>query len=93
MEGATVTAAVLVSLGVGAILLELTKRLLDALSGRGRKRRDEVDRAWQRVDREAQKRRIAEEYASRQTRRLIEAPCVDTTTIEPFPPYPPKETS
>lgn len=92
MDGATI-AAVLVSLGVGAILLELTKRIADALSGRGRKRRDEVDRAWQRADREASMRRIAEEYASRQTRRLIEAPCVDTDSIESFPTYPPKETS
>lgn len=88
--------------GLGAILLELIKRALDTFSGRGRQRRDEVDRAWQRADaetdradresnradREAVKRRIAEEYASRSMRQLIAAPCVDTADIEPFPTYP-----
>lgn len=85
----------LLGAGGGAILLELTKRLLDSFSGRGRQRRDEVDRVWQRADaettradREAVKRRIAEEYASRTMRQLIAAPCVKTSEIEPFPTYP-----
>lgn len=81
-------AALLLSAGGGAILLELAKRALDGLSGRGRRRRDEVDRAWQRADSEAVKRRLAEEYASRMMRHLISAPCVETSEIEPFPTYP-----
>lgn len=88
---APAVASLLAAMGVGGILTELTKRVLDKMSGRGRNRRDEVQRAWGHADREAMKRRIAEEYASRQTRRLIEAPCVETTSIEPFPTYPPKE--
>ena len=91
MDGAQIV-SLLIALGAGGILLELIKRLIDAFSGRGRKRRDEVDRAWRRGDHEAAKRRIVEEYASRQTRRLIEAPCIETSTIEPFPSYP-KENS
>ncbi len=90
-EWAPSVASIAVAMGMGGILLELTKRAADALSGRGRKRRDEVQRAWGRADHEAMKRRIAEEYASRQTRRLIEAPCIDTSSIEPFPNYPSKE--
>lgn len=75
----------LLSAGGGAILLELTKRILDAASGRGRRRRDEVDRAWQRVDREASTRRRWQEHGSLLRRMLIAAPCVDTNTI-PDPP-------
>lgn len=90
-EWAPAVASVIAALGIGGILSELVKRAIDALTGRGKKRRDEVQRAWGHADREAMKRRIAEEYASRQTRRLIEAPCVDTTSIEQFPTYPPKE--
>lgn len=90
-EQLTAVVSLLGAAGGGAITLELTKRILDAMSGRGRKRRDEVDRAYRGRDWEATKRRIAEEYASRQTRRLIEAPCVETKSIEPFPTYPPKE--
>lgn len=74
--------------GGGAIILELTKRGIDAASGRGRKRRDEVDRAWTRADSEAQKRRIAEEHASHVRRLLIEAPCIDNAQVPQFPAYP-----
>lgn len=85
----------LLSAGGGAILLKIVERTLDSFSGRGRQRRDEVDRAWKRADdesgradHEAVKRRIAEEYASRTMRQLIAAPCVNTSDIEPFPTYP-----
>lgn len=77
--------ALLLSAGGGAILLELTKRALDALSGQGRKRRDEVDRAWQRADREASKRRRVEEHASLLRRLLLAAPCVDSDTLPAYP--------
>lgn len=77
--------SLLLSAGGGAILLELTKRALDALSGRGRKRRDEVDRAWQRADREASRRRRLEEHASLLRRHLLAAPCVDSDTIPAYP--------
>jgi len=79
--------ALLLSAGGGAIILELAKRALDALSGRGRRRRDEVDRAWQRADREASKRRRIEEHASLLRRQLIAAPCVDSATIPEYPTF------
>lgn len=80
-------AAVLTALGAGGILLKLAERIWDALHGRGKARRDEVQLAWEHADDEARKRRIVEEYASRQVRRQIEAPCIDDRTIEPFPTY------
>jgi hypothetical protein len=86
MDAATV-ASLIGAAGGGAILLELTKRLLDALTGRGLKRRDEVDRAWSRADREARNRRIAEEHASRLRRMLIAAPCVAPEEIPDYPTY------
>lgn len=85
--------ALLMSAGGGAIILELVKRGLDRISGRGRKRRDEVDRAWQRADREASKRRRIEEHASLLRRRLIAAPCVDEATIPDFPTDPKEKDS
>jgi hypothetical protein len=84
-------AALITALGIGGILAKLADRIWGALTGRAKERRSEVDRAWARADDEARKRRVIEEHASRLTRRLIEAPCVDDKTIEPFPTY--KETS
>lgn len=86
MDAQTV-ALVLGALGAGGILLELTKRGLDAWHNRGAKRRDEVDRAWRRVDREATRRRRIEEYASQLRRVLHGAPCVDASEIPPWPTY------
>lgn len=86
MDAATV-ALVLTALGAGGILLELTKRIGGAVTGRGRRRRDEVDRAWRRADREASRRRRMEEYASRLVRVLTAAPCVDLEQIPPWPAY------
>lgn len=50
-------------------------------------RRTELETAWSRADEEARKRRIVEEHASHLRRALIEAPCVDRASIEPFPTY------
>lgn len=86
MDGSQIV-SLLIALGAGGILLELIKRLVDALSGRGRKRRDEVNRAWDHADEEARKRRISEEHASQVRRLLIEAPCVDNNDIPPYPNY------
>lgn len=86
-EELTRTVIALVS---GGFLMELLRWLTSLIKGRGA-RRSELELAWAKADTEAAKRRIVEEYASRITRRLIEAPCVDSNTIEPFPPYPKKE--
>lgn len=86
MDGAQIV-SLLIALGAGGILLELVKRAFDTFSGRGKKRRDEVDRAWSARDEEARKRRISEEHASLIRRLLIEAPCVDNTTVPPYPNY------
>lgn len=86
MDGALIV-SYLLALGVGGILLELVKRLFDSFSGRGKKRRDEVDRAWGARDEEARKRRISEEHASLIRRLLIEAPCVDHTKVPLYPNY------
>jgi hypothetical protein len=90
----TQVAQILALLGVGGILKGVVDRILAARGGRGKARRDEVTRAWdeantarQQADEDARRRRIAEEFSSRLTRRLIEAPCVDDSTIEPFPNY------
>ncbi|WP_119697054.1 hypothetical protein [Microbacterium halotolerans] len=87
MELAAIISSLLGAGGIGAILIKLVERGLDKMSNRGNKRRDEVDRAWRRVDREASRRRKVEEHASHLTRLLIAAPCVDPTTIPKFPPY------
>lgn len=86
MDGAQIV-SILIALGAGGILLELTKRIVDTFSGRGKKRRDEVDRAWSARDEEARKRRISEEHASFIRRLLIEAPCVENSTVPPYPTY------
>lgn len=86
MDGAQIV-SLLIALGIGGILLELVKRGVDALSGRGKKRRNEVDTAWSARDEEARKRRIAEEHTSLIRRMLIEAPCVDNSTVPPYPNY------
>ena len=80
-------ASLIAAAGGGAILLELTKRGLDKLSNRGAKRRDEVDRAWRRADREAHKRRMLEEYASHLRRILISAACIEAADIPNWPAY------
>jgi len=80
-------ASLIAAAGGGGILLELTKRGVGALSGAGRKRRDEVDRAWKRTDKEAQRRRLIEEHASHLRRILFGAPCVDAADIPPWPTY------
>lgn len=54
-------------------------------------RRSELEQAWASADEQSRRRRIAEEHASHLRRRLIEAPCVDTTTIPVFPPYKEKQ--
>ena len=86
-------ATIAASLGLGGILLELTKRLLGKITNRGGNRRDEVDRAWQRADREAAKRRIAEEHASQLRRQLLAAECVNPDDIPPWPTYTPTDTT
>lgn len=60
-------------------------------TGRRASRRSELDRAWAAVDEQSRRRRIAEEFASHQTRRLIEAPCIDPATVARFPNYHSKE--
>ena len=54
-------------------------------------RRSELDRAWDKADDEARKRRIVEEHASHVRRLLYEAPCVENGTVPPFPSYTKKE--
>ena len=93
-------AALLVAGGVGAVVLELTKRIWDAISGRGKVRRDEIARAWaqadeqrQKRDDEATRRRIAEEHASQLRRLALEAPCIPNEDIPQYPTYPPHRRS
>lgn len=79
--------ALLAAAGGGAILPEITKRALDAISGKGKKRRNEVDKAWRARDREATTRRRLEEYASLLIRLLTAATCVDPKDIPKWPAY------
>lgn len=86
-------AALLGALGVGGIITKLAERAIEKFTGRGPRRRDEVHRAYAYGDREAWRARRAEEYSGRLKRMLIDAPCVDTSTIPEEPPSPPKEPS
>lgn len=97
---AETVAALMLGLGVGGILLELMKRTWDAISGRGKVRRDEIARAWEQADEqrrnrdeEATRRRIAEEHASQLRRLALEAPCIPNEDIPQYPAYPPHRRS
>lgn len=89
MTAEQLTTIVVALLG-GGFTAELIRWLAPLIKGRGT-RRSELDQAHSRADAEAAKRRIVEEHASRLTRLLIEAPCIDSSTIPSFPPYPKKE--
>ena len=90
MTAEQITTIVVALLG-GGFLTALVQWLAPLIKGRGT-RRSELEQAHARADLEATKRRIVEEHASRLTRQLLEAPCVDSSSIPPFPPYPKKET-
>ena len=76
-------------LGAGGFpaLLAFGKQLVGIFTGRSRRKRDEVDEAYRERDREASKRRVIEEHASAVRRIAIEAPCVPTESIPPWPAY------
>ena len=78
-------ADLVVKLGGGAIAVKLLDWLIPLLRGREARRRAELDRVWRERDREARKRRRLEEFATLLRRRLLEAPCVDDSTIPPWP--------
>lgn len=55
---------------------------------RGRpQRRGEMERAWEKADEESRRRRLAEEHASHLRRLLLEAPCIPSHEVPPFPSY------
>lgn len=84
---------ILTALGGGAIIPSLIKGVRFTFTGRGKKRRDEVDQAWRRVDREADRRRVWQDYAWQLRRILREAPCVEAASIPPSPAYSSTDTS
>lgn len=77
--------ALITGLGGGPLILAVVRAVWRATTGREGRRRSEVDRAWQERDREATKRRRLEEFASLLRRRLLEAPCVDDSTVPTWP--------
>lgn len=82
-----------VAIAVAALTGGLARDLFAWLRSAFKKadRRSELERAWDSRDAEARKRRQVEEHASLLTRMLIAAPCVDQSTIPPFPQYTKKE--
>lgn len=80
-----VVTIVVAALG-GSFLTEVFRWIVGRFRGRIEKR-SEVERAWDRADEEARKRRLLEEHNSELRRILYAAPCVDSSTIPPFPSY------
>ena len=77
----------LAAAGGGVIIPEIIRRVIGAVSGKGKRHRAEVDRAWRARDREAATRRRLEEYASLLIRKLNAATCVDPKDIPKWPAY------
>lgn len=91
--------AIVLSAGGGMIVLKLIEHATAVFTGRAKSKRDEVDRAWAKAeqaeearahserarDQERRDRRIAQEHTSELRRMLIEASCVDTADIPPYP--------
>lgn len=94
-------ALLLTAVGATAIVPKMAAALWKAATGRASRQRREIDRvrrlvevanaraaaAEVRADDEAYKRRISQEHASLIRRLLLEAPCVDPTSIPPHPTY------
>lgn len=92
MELARDIALVLTSVGGTVLIPKMAGALWRVLTGRAQRQRREIDRtrtasaaADRRADDEAHDRRLAQEHASHLRRLLFEAPCVDTSTIPPWP--------
>lgn len=88
----TLATGLILAAGGGIGLEKLASFLLGLITGRNGRRRDEVARAWMQADQERMRasradvrRRKAEEHASLVRRMLIEAPCVPTDSIPPWP--------
>ncbi len=69
----------------GATGLKLITGFWHLVTGRARRKRDEVDRAWDRADREAVYRRRLQEHTSRLRRIITEAPCLTPDVLPPEP--------
>lgn len=98
MDAARDIALVLTSIGAATIVPKLAAAMWRLLTGGAGRQRREIDRARKaeasadtRADIEARARRLAQEHASHLRRLLYEAPCVDVSTIPPFPVYDRKE--
>lgn len=92
MDLARDIALILTSVGGTVLVPKMVGALWRAVTGRAHRQRREIDRtraaqdeADRRADHEAHDRRLAQEHASHLRRLLYEAPCVDTTTIPPWP--------
>ncbi|KAA9133769.1 hypothetical protein [Microbacterium caowuchunii] len=95
MEWARDLALVLSSIGAAVFVPKILAAAWRALTGAPQRQRREIERvrddarsADHRADQEALRRRVAQEHASHLRRLLYEAPCVDVTTIPPWPAYP-----
>lgn len=84
--------ALLAALGGGTVIPTLFKGIRSR-TAQGKRRRDEVDRAWRHADSEASARRRIAEHASHLRRLLYAAPCVETSSIPPWPDLPPTDTT
>jgi hypothetical protein len=80
-------ALVLSSVGASLFVPKLVTGFVHAITGRGARQRSEIERVRALADREAYRRRIAQEHASHLRRLLYEAPCVAVESIPPNPTY------
>lgn len=87
MDNPAAWVAAILGAGGSAALFGFGKQLLHLFTGRARRKRDEVDEAYRDRDREAAKRRQIEEHASAVRRLAIEASCIRTEDIPPWPAY------
>jgi hypothetical protein len=92
MDLARDIALILTSVGGTVLVPKMAGAAWRAITGRAHRQRREIDRtraseaaADGRADNEAHDRRLAQEHASHLRRLLFEAPCVDPSTIPPWP--------
>lgn len=84
MDPQTIVTLIFGLLG-GATGKSFVDGVFQLVTGRSRRKRDEVDRAWDRADREAGYRRRLQEHTSRLRRIITEAPCLTPDVLPPEP--------
>ncbi len=87
-----ITALAVALLGSGGLVTIAVQKLTTRWATAGTRRRDDLDRAYERLqqararaDEADKRRRRAQEHASQLRRMLLEAPCIDPADIPTWP--------